>query len=275
MSLATLTAARIESLPAVASPDWCDLAAAPLSRLPGVLGVTVVLARAASAVQPLDLDAVGLSVSIIGAGQPTFSESQQFSVRSRLESLASTDQLSLAAPMLGAPDLWGALPDQFQIQAWSRIADSKRVLVVQVVASGSAQGADPGLSATLDALTPLLARRASIALGDGDGPPTWLTRREQVVLEHLILGESVREIAELINRSPHTIHDHVKNLHRKLSASSRGALIARALGHGVSTDPASPTTGSTTSPALLAVERSTDRQVEPKPGSGRVLSDPR
>jgi hypothetical protein len=27
------------------------------------------------------------------------------------------------------------------------------------------------------------------------------------------------------------VHDHVKSLHRKLNASSRGQLIARALGH--------------------------------------------
>ena len=68
------------------------------------------------------------------------------------------------------------------------------------------------------------------------------------VLEQLILGKSVREIAEMIQRSPHTVHDHVKNLHRKLGATSRGALIARALGR------------------LGEVRRHAGSEVEPKPG---------
>ena len=41
----------------------------------------------------------------------------------------------------------------------------------------------------------------------------------------------MREIADALERSPHTVHDHVKSLHRKLNASSRGELIARTLGH--------------------------------------------
>ncbi|MBO6514537.1 MAG: helix-turn-helix transcriptional regulator [Phycisphaerales bacterium] len=59
---------------------------------------------------------------------------------------------------------------------------------------------------------------------------SWLTLREQTILDHLLEGKSVRVIAECIGRSPHTVHDHVKNLHRKLNASSRGQLIARSLG---------------------------------------------
>lgn len=62
-------------------------------------------------------------------------------------------------------------------------------------------------------------------------PFQWLTQREQTILDHLVEGKSVRVIAECIGRSPHTVHDHVKNLHRKLNACSRGQLIARALGH--------------------------------------------
>ncbi|MEL6741849.1 MAG: helix-turn-helix transcriptional regulator, partial [Planctomycetota bacterium] len=71
-----------------------------------------------------------------------------------------------------------------------------------------------------------------LALGDDRNSSTrWLTAREQEVLEKLTLGMSVREIAETIGRSPHTVHDHVKSLHRKLNATSRGELVARALGY--------------------------------------------
>ncbi len=59
----------------------------------------------------------------------------------------------------------------------------------------------------------------------------WLTVREQEVLDALVQGHSVREIAAQFGRSQHTVHDHVKSLHKKLDASSRGELVAMALGH--------------------------------------------
>lgn len=63
------------------------------------------------------------------------------------------------------------------------------------------------------------------------GEVHWLTPREQDVLELLVEGKSVREISDELSRSPHTVHDYVKSLHRKLGASSRGELVARVLGH--------------------------------------------
>lgn len=83
----------------------------------------------------------------------------------------------------------------------------------------------------LCALMPRLAERCHIAFRDADPPePLHLTPAEQRVLEMIVLGKTVNEIAESLGRSPHTIHDHVKSLHRKLGANSRGQLIARALG---------------------------------------------
>lgn len=83
----------------------------------------------------------------------------------------------------------------------------------------------------LSACLPLLARKASRALErTWLDRGSWLSEREKLVLEHLIIGRSVPEIATELGRSHHTVHDNVKSLHRKLSASSRGELIARALG---------------------------------------------
>ncbi len=76
-----------------------------------------------------------------------------------------------------------------------------------------------------------LRLRATAALEHVNNPRAWLTDREQSVLELLIQGNSVRAIAEQLGRSAHTIHDHVKNLHKKIGASSRGELIAKAIGH--------------------------------------------
>jgi len=76
-----------------------------------------------------------------------------------------------------------------------------------------------------------LTVRARDALKQVNNPRAWLTDREQGVLDLLIEGHSVRVIADRLGRSAHTVHDHVKNLHKKIGASSRGELIARAMGH--------------------------------------------
>lgn len=83
----------------------------------------------------------------------------------------------------------------------------------------------------LRALHEPLSMRARDALTQVNNPRAWLTDREQGVLDQLIEGHSVRVIADRLGRSAHTVHDHVKNLHKKIGASSRGELIARAMGH--------------------------------------------
>ena len=101
----------------------------------------------------------------------------------------------------------------------------------------SADHAQTGLESTSDiidtlaALFPLIEAKATLALSRVTDHKAWLTDREQEILDQLILGYSVRVIAEHLGRSAHTVHDHVKNLHKKLGASSRGELIAKALGH--------------------------------------------
>jgi DNA-binding CsgD family transcriptional regulator len=84
--------------------------------------------------------------------------------------------------------------------------------------------------AVLRAALPVLARRASAAFR-GIGSAGRITQREREVIEALIDGKSVPRIAHDLGLSPHTVHDHVKSLHRKLGAKTRGELVARALGH--------------------------------------------
>lgn len=107
----------------------------------------------------------------------------------------------------------------------------ERMLIVEV---GVVSGTMLPMEATgvLTATLPLLARRLIGAIGETPTTSSdWLTQKEQVVLNHLLMGKSVREIAQELERSQHTVHDHVKSLHRKLKANSRGELVARALGH--------------------------------------------
>ncbi len=108
------------------------------------------------------------------------------------------------------------------------------------------------------AIMPTIRRRASLAFGNTMGSvKNRITPREQQILEQLTLGKTVREIATDLSRSQHTVHDHVKSLHRKLDASSRGELIARYLGHRRS--------GAATAATLATAQRATAHAtVEPR-----------
>lgn len=59
-----------------------------------------------------------------------------------------------------------------------------------------------------------------------------LTRREQETLAALLTGVSEKQIAARLGISPHTVHDYVKRLYRKLGVTSRAALMARSSAKG-------------------------------------------
>jgi DNA-binding CsgD family transcriptional regulator len=54
-----------------------------------------------------------------------------------------------------------------------------------------------------------------------------LTPREDEVMNHLLDGASYKAIALAMSLSVHTVHDHVKNIFRRLRVASRGELQAR------------------------------------------------
>lgn len=59
--------------------------------------------------------------------------------------------------------------------------------------------------------------------------PVGLSPRQRDVLAALCRGLSEKEIASELGLSAHTVHGHVKDLHRRFGARSRGELLARAL----------------------------------------------
>jgi len=54
-----------------------------------------------------------------------------------------------------------------------------------------------------------------------------LTPRQRQVLARLTAGASEKELAYELNVSPHTVHEHVKAIHRAFGARSRGELLAQ------------------------------------------------
>lgn len=107
-----------------------------------------------------------------------------------------------------------------------------RVAVVEIAWNENPHGDSARQQAVLEAVLPMLAGKVARSFGDAPlSDQLSLTPREELVLWHLLAGEKVPVIARRLNRSVYTVHDHVKSLHRKLGASNRGQLVARALGH--------------------------------------------
>ncbi|MBX3315320.1 MAG: hypothetical protein KF902_00495 [Phycisphaeraceae bacterium] len=241
--------ATLCELPAVATPDWCQrVASAAAGLCPG--------SRAGAIVAMVEPGGRIVASETSGyAACPTHAinirSNEDVSARSRMERLVSigfspgehaasghvTGRLSAlpASEVSRAPLPTDALdaPASRVVVSFIHLPDAapgcSLVLFVAVPESGASSIDE--IAHALEAGAPILARRASMALGNApcESAP-WLTAREQEVLEQLILGRSVKQIAGVLGRSPHTVHDHVKSLHRKLNASTRGGLVARALG---------------------------------------------
>lgn len=240
-------AAGISSLPAVATQDWCARAAASLRpiRRDGIIAVTLAILGARGSL--VQLEATG-AVGTDPLGRPLEGEmvhpEHTPSLDWWLESDLNSPTRSGAAVLrdLACHPRW---TESTAGRRWHRLGATDlivglaampgtipgRCLAIEI----SARPESPTSSTEVELLRAslgLLARRALLAFGhERSTALTRLTYREQQVLDHLALGKSVKEIAQDLARSPHTVHDHVKSLHRKLNASSRGELIARALGH--------------------------------------------
>lgn len=292
----------VHRLPAVATLDWCDRAAWAAAALfqPALAVITVgtlsesgdltvnevsgVAARlpasAADRARPVKRYSFGLRGEDSRAGTLRVRAARlkklgiRYPIEARSQIIAELMEDLPGGESVRSgdlPRLWSNLDVDRVLVSVSRLgpADAGRVLITQVTPIQPRTRLTANDARVLAAFTPILLARAELALGTEPTEQTrWLTQREQMVLEHLTLGKSVRQIADDLGRSPHTVHDHVKGLHRKLGASSRGELIARALGH-VASEVGAPITAE---PKPATREAVTGGAIEPKPQPDRVQS---
>lgn len=237
------------TLPAVATLDWCDRAAqafAELARHETGTGAaaTLILASLAADGSLSEIESTGVGVAGMEMREAALGE-----LRCRLDRanelgtpvpgvnfdggvvVMATVNTALSSPMPNLEGMQGraALLGVVSVST----SDASRVMIVSVVPGAAmTDELSQNVRTSMQALLPVLARRAMVAIGPSRSQRGgWISPREQMVLEQLILGKSVRQIADDLGRSPHTVHDHVKALHKKLNASSRGELVARALGY--------------------------------------------
>ena len=232
---------RVCALPAVPTGDWCQRAAAETLPLAGAGPVLVGIARHNGRGEAIELEDAGAAsrngdsvVSLRSLLEPEAggwnlpeAETVDEAGGVRVLRVIDIDQLSSESR-----DRWSPFGVRTLLAASEALTpDAPRRRLAVIISAGVEI---PNLPSVLAAVAPALLRRAKLAFGSADGAsrgPARLTAREVEVLDRLLLGLSIKKIAEDLERSPHTVHDHVKSLHAKLGASSRGELVARALGH--------------------------------------------
>jgi DNA-binding NarL/FixJ family response regulator len=75
-----------------------------------------------------------------------------------------------------------------------------------------------------------VARKVVAAFRAPDPASEGLSRREREVLDHLVDGKTVRQIADALFVSPTTVAFHVRQIYGKLHVHSRAEAVARVLG---------------------------------------------
>ena len=237
---------RVFGLPAVPTADWAQSAASAMLPAAGQGPLVVGLGTVGSDGRVLSLEDAGVACSV---------SVSSLALRGLLDPVrsewpvTSPEQPELAAgPMIvrmplseldgSARAVWRHVGAE-ELLVGSIPLDNDRpnrrlILLVGVTADELDSMTSRGV--ILTALLAPLAERMGLAFGRSEPSHSSrrLTAREEEVLGKLMLGLSVKQIADEMERSPHTVHDHVKSLHHKLNASSRGALVARALGHAKS-----------------------------------------
>ncbi len=162
------------------------------------------------------------------------------------------------------------------LRRWGALNPAEMLLGAALVQSGATACAiavevasnDPAFRScevqrvVLHACLPMLAQRMHCSLGHViDQRQKWLTAREETIVWELASGKKVPQIARELGRSIYTVHDHVKNIHRKLGAKTRGQLVARALGHLAHTH--APARPAHADPAGAAPQPPSDQPGEP------------
>ena len=84
-------------------------------------------------------------------------------------------------------------------------------------------------------MTGSIARKVLKVFRDRTAPGVdyGLTRREVEILQLLVDGHKLKQIADELHRSRHTIDSHIRNIYAKLHVDSRARAVAKAVGEGL------------------------------------------
>lgn len=83
-------------------------------------------------------------------------------------------------------------------------------------------------------LTPTIALRVMTALRDrrAETGDFGLSERLQQVLEHMVAGKTIPQVAKVLRLSPATVHGYVKDIYKKLNVHNRVELVGKVRNFG-------------------------------------------
>jgi DNA-binding CsgD family transcriptional regulator len=145
-----------------------------------------------------------------------------------------------------AADAWQALPRPYDAllsterQGLSLLAAGDRDTALGLLSQTQRGLADLGASADANRVTAMLRDQGVMVRGSWRGGRRGygdqLSPRELEVVGLMTEGRTSREIGEALRRSPKTVDTQIRSAMRKLGATSRAALVARAADLGIAPD---------------------------------------
>jgi len=220
---------RVISLPGVPTTDWCVRAAVALF-VPreGIVAYTGILR--ADAVQLVVFDEMVLPGSAAENEAGTLDEAETRMLSTRLKRGLSYRLISDEASYVETDqDADGNAWLYVLLRVGRRQSNAWFALVYR----SDAEHHIPSVKALIESALPVINNKIQFTFqGFRDRQPEIASPAEYRVLERIVLGHTINVIACDLDRSPHTVHDHLKSLHRKFHAKTRGELIARVLGGG-------------------------------------------
>ena len=217
--------ALIARLPALPVHDWLDRAAGVIAEV--IPGSTVLALLGMPRGGPRRIERVG------AAGPDT--DALDRDARSLLRRVERLPPTSRSEPLVkpAATYLRARLGGRFAeadecLLASAPLAPGVSRRLHLVVATEPVARAEPVLCLAM----PALAARALAALGPSPSAgPRWLLPGDLEIIEALIAGKTIPEIARDSDRKEHAVQDAIKAMYRRLGRNRRADLVARAVGH--------------------------------------------
>ncbi len=146
--------------------------------------------------------------------------------------------VAVLGPTLGEGRARTAAGDEIAVEVEVVACDDDGSALLRVLIIRAATTSKASTSADATGMTAALAKTALFERFEGE---LSLPPRLRETLQLLVEGFSEKQLADQMKLSPHTVHDYVKALYRRMGVQSRAELVARVVRTVLSERRAAPT----------------------------------